>query len=169
MSINSFGDMNFRIDTNANGTNKFYWHTHSVGDNPIAEMTESGSFYSEGEVESYDTSDIRIKSKLKPLDDYQALENVLGWRTVEYWHKRKERYEIGLIAQDIYASYETKLVRNSKTEDLLQLDYGRTLAVGLSAIKAVNNKVEKTKSEVEVLREKVQKLENRIEELENAA
>jgi len=71
----------------------------SAGAN-LMTLDKSGNLRAVGEIESFDTSDIRLKKNVEIIEHGRSCQ-LLDVKTIEYDHILKNKHEIGLIAQDI--------------------------------------------------------------------
>ena len=97
----------------------------------------TGAVRETGEVEAFDTSDIRLKSRMTDLDPQKALAAIKSWRTVRYFHKEKRKWEIGYIAQEVEKDYP-ELIKEDEN-GFKMIHYGKLNAVHGAAIKALAN------------------------------
>lgn len=91
----------------------------------------TGALYATGEVESYDTSDIRLKANHHEIS-YKRSSQLLDVNVIEFDHIIHERHEIGLIAQEIKEIFPEVVKEND--QGYLMLDYGRLVAPMLQII-----------------------------------
>lgn len=91
----------------------------------------SAGIYADGEVESYDTSDIRLKENRKEIS-YHRSSRLLDISIIEFDHTLHNRHEIGLIAQEIQEIFP-EVVREGN-DGYLMLDYGRLIVPMLQII-----------------------------------
>jgi len=90
-----------------------------------------------GEVEAYDTSDIRLKSKIEAINPQKALDAIRSWQTIRYWNIKKKKYELGFIAQEVEKDYPEIVKEDEKGYKMIH--YGKLDAVIGAAIKALAN------------------------------
>jgi hypothetical protein len=86
-------------------------------------ITMPGSLAAEGEIESYDTSDIRLKKIIEELDPVKTIEALMKLRTVRYIHKTKGKVEIGMISQEAMVDFPENIKKDR--EGHLLLHYGK--------------------------------------------
>jgi hypothetical protein len=101
------------------GTNDHFWIL-TTGDAYF-----SDGVYAAGELESWDTSDIHLKRNIQDIN-YGKSARLLDVSTIEYDHIKKERHEIGLIAQEIQEIFP-EVVREDNHGDLM-VQYGKLIA-----------------------------------------
>lgn len=93
--------------------------------NPSVALDVVGSIYATGEVESYDTSDIRLKNILGHLDTDDTVDGLMSLRTVRYEHKHKEGVRLGLIAQDVNRGIAFPENIKENDDGYLMVHYGK--------------------------------------------
>jgi len=132
----------FSEATDAGGTYKLQFETGQdvetpAGSNGWMYLTYTGNLFVEnnviagGEVEAYDTSDIRIKNNIEFIP-YSRSSQLLDVQVIEYDHIHKEKHEIGLIAQEIKEIFP-EVVKEDK-EGILMIHYSKLLAPMLQLI-----------------------------------
>jgi hypothetical protein len=104
-----------------------------------------GNIYADGEVESYDTSDIRLKENVSDIDPERAL-RLLHSRVIEYDHKEKGKREIGLIAQEVMEIFP-EVVKEDQDGNLM-IHYGKLVAALLSIIQNQEDRITKLEKTV---------------------
>jgi hypothetical protein len=97
----------------------------------------TGDVIATGEVESYDSSDRRLKTNIKEIKN--ALEQLTQLSPVTFYHKKKKRNDIGLIAQDVQ-KVTPQVVREGE-DTYLMIHYGKLVTLCIAAIKELNEKV----------------------------
>jgi hypothetical protein len=107
----------------------------------------------------YTGSDERIKEEIKDLDDENVLGKIAKVRTVSYKlkevnGKKSTSREIGFLAQNLNESFP-ELVRHDVKSDMYQVDYTRTVAVLLSAIKQQQKIIDQQGSEIDSMKKKL--------------
>jgi hypothetical protein len=123
--------------------------THSfIG---VGDMSVTGSIFATGNVVGYSSSDIRYKTKIKPLNNsLNALCSIDGisfeW-TDEFYNKiprisRKlvKRKDIGIIAQQVKKIFPQ--IVNTDDDGMLAVNYEKLVPVLIEAIKELKLKVE---------------------------
>lgn len=138
-------------------TNRMYWGTSGV--------TMEGNFVATGEVTAYSSSDIRLKTNIKPLKGIDAVRQM---NVVQYdWtdealelKANKEKHSYGLIAQELEQIVPEVITHNMFSKGYLGIDYQKLVPFALSAIKEVDD-------EVIALKKRVKNLENRLSKYES--
>jgi hypothetical protein len=98
----------------------------------------AGSVYSTGEMEAYDTSDIRLKENVSDIQFDRSVK-LLKARVVEYDHVKKERHEIGLIAQEVKEIFPEAVKEDQ--DGFLMIQYGRLIAPMLQLIQNQESRI----------------------------
>ena len=96
----------------------------------------TGNLIATGEVEAYDTSDRRLKENIRPLPS--VLDAIKQFTTARFWHKKKKREDIGLIAQEVQ-QYFPEVVKEDQ-DGFLMINYGKLSAVYVRAIQELDRK-----------------------------
>lgn len=91
-----------------------------------------GALRATGEVESFDTSDERLKENIKNLDPVKVTADLMKLRCIEYDHKKKKKHEIGLIAQEVIKYFPENVKENDEKE--LMIQYSKMIPLLLSTI-----------------------------------
>ena len=89
-------------------------------------VSVTGDLRSDGEVESYDTSDITLKKILDNLDPIEVTNALMQLRTIRYFQIEKEKIELGLIAQEVRVSFPENV--KAKPDGKLMIHYGKMIA-----------------------------------------
>ena len=100
----------------------------------------TGAVTATGEVESYDTSDIRLKEEIQDLQRRKTLAALMKLRAVRYWHKLKKRREIGLIAQEVIKDFPEVVKKDDK--GYLMISYGKLIPALLVAIQSLKEEID---------------------------
>ncbi len=90
------------------------------------DVNVDGDIIAKGEVESYDTSDIRFKDQVEDLNPVWITEDLMNLRTIRYRHKLKNKIELGLIAQEVQACFPENVKENGN--GMLMIHYGKMIA-----------------------------------------
>jgi len=118
-----------------NGESKIYHNGNPKLETATAGVVVTGSMIATGEVEAFDTSDIKLKSQIKDIDPREALKALKSWRTIRYWNKSKKKYDIGFIAQEVEKDFPEVVKEDEKGYKMIH--YGKLDAVLAAAIKAL--------------------------------
>jgi len=105
-----------------------------------AGINVTGAVTATGEVESWDTSDERLKAEIEDLQKRKTLSALMRLRPVRYWHKRKQKREIGLIAQQVIKDFPEVVKEDGK--GFLMINYGKLVPALLVAIQALKEEVD---------------------------
>ena len=105
-----------------------------------AGINVTGGVTATGEVESWDTSDKRLKEEIQDLPYRKTLASLMKLRAVRYWHKLKKRREIGLIAQEVIKDFPEVVKKND--EGYLMIQYGKLVPALLVAIQALKEEID---------------------------
>ena len=123
--------------------------THSfIG---VGDMSVNGSIFATGNVVGYSSSDIRYKTKIKPLNNSLnalcAIDGISFEWTDEFYNKipkisRKlvKRKDIGIIAQQVKKVFPQ--IVNTDADGMLAVNYEKLVPVLIEAIKELKLKVE---------------------------
>jgi hypothetical protein len=109
-------------------------------------ITVVGAVVATGEVESYDTSDIRIKMNIEHLDKEVVTRELMKLSTIKYDHKIKKKREIGLIAQEVQRAFPE--VVKEDDEGVLMIQYGKLIAPLLAMIQKQEKRIKKLEKEL---------------------
>jgi len=101
-------------------------------------LTVTGGIYAGGEVESYDTSDIRLKNNVSTIS-FDRSARLLDASTIEYDHIEKDRHEIGLIAQEIVEIFPEIVKENDA--GFLMIQYGKLVAPLLQIVQNQDRRI----------------------------
>lgn len=108
-----------------------------------AGINVTGAITGSGEVESFDTSDIRLKEEVEDLDRKKTLFALLRLRAIRYIHKLKKKKEIGLIAQEVQRDFPEVVKEND--EGFLMINYGKMVPALLVAIQEQQSQIDELK------------------------
>jgi hypothetical protein len=106
---------------------------------------------------SYGTSDQRIKSDIKTIDN--ALFKVLNLRGIEYTDIREGCRHIGLIAQEV-EEVIPEIVNTNEETGLKSIAYANMAGLFVNAIKDLNDIILKQNAKINNLMERIERLEN---------
>jgi hypothetical protein len=108
-----------------------------------AGINVTGAITGTGEVESYDTSDIRLKEDIEDLDRKRTFLDVMKLRAIRYFHKLKKKTEIGLIAQEVKKYFPEAVKEND--EGYLMIHYATLVPVLLATIQEQQRQIDELK------------------------
>jgi hypothetical protein len=108
------------------------------------------TIYASGEVESYDTSDIRLKKILAHLDVQDAIDGLMSLRTVRYEHKHKEGIRLGLIAQDVKQPFPENIKYDP--DGHLMVHYGKMVVPLVTGFQNHEQRIQALEEELEELK-----------------
>jgi hypothetical protein len=114
-------------------------------------VSVTGDLRASGEVESYDTSDIRLKKILASLDAAEVIEGLMGLRTVRYEHKHKEGVGLGLIAQDVKRPFPENIKYND--DGFLMVHYGKMVVPLVLGFQNHETRIQALEKELKELKE----------------
>ena len=117
--------------------------TFSSVANFSAGINVTGAITGTGEVESYDTSDIRLKENIEDLDRKRTFLDVMKLRAIRYFHKLKKKTEIGLIAQEVKKYFPEAIKEND--EGYLMIHYATLVPVLLATIQEQQRQIDELK------------------------
>lgn len=117
--------------------------TFSSAANFSAGINVTGAITGDNEVESYDTSDIRLKEDLQDLDGKKTLSALMKWRPIRYFHKLKKKLKIGLIAQEVQKDFPEVIKPNS--DGYLMINYSNLVPALLVAIQEQQRQIDELK------------------------
>lgn len=117
--------------------------TFSSAANFSAGINVTGAITGDNEVESYDTSDIRLKERIQDLSRKETVAAVMSLRAIRYYHKLKKKTEIGLIAQEV-SKYFPEVVKPN-TEGYLMINYSKLVAPLLVTIQDLQSQIDELK------------------------
>jgi hypothetical protein len=147
-AIDAFGNIHFMTGGSSPSTRMYVDYGGNIGIGttaPGAKLDVHGSIWATGEVESYDTSDIRLKENVKNLSPERAL-RLLHARVIEYDHTEKGKHEIGLIAQEVQKIFP-EVVKEDENGHLM-IHYGKLVAALLSIIQSQEERLTKLEKAV---------------------
>ena len=175
VSINSYSDINLRIDSNGNdGSEYVRFHHHSTGDNQFAYIGYSGSafeayftgtVYATGDVIAY-YSDARLKKEIIKIDSaLDKLSKINGYYykpneiALSQKNGEKDERKIGVLAQEMqqvfpevvsYAPFDRDEFGKSKSgKDYLTVKYDRLVPVLIEAIKEQQKQIEELQNKLD--------------------
>ena len=175
VSINSYSDINLRIDSNGNdGSEYVRFHHHTTGDNQFAYIGYSGSafeayftgtVYATGDVIAY-YSDARLKKEITKIDSaLDKLSKINGYYykpneiALSQKNGEKDERKIGVLAQEMqqvfpevvsYAPFDRDEFGNSKSgKDYLTVKYDRLVPVLIEAIKEQQLQIEELQNKLD--------------------
>jgi len=130
----------------------------------ILSLSSSGDLIAAGEVESYDTSDIRLKDQVEILDRVKVTNDLMALKTIRYRHIKKNKIELGLIAQEVEAAFHEN-VKEGMSGDLM-IHYGKMIPPILAMNQYQEERIVSNAERIAKLTKKVKKQAERIAELE---
>lgn len=132
-------DNEWLIKTTHNGAAELYYNGSIKITTTNTGVSVTGSVFASGEIEAYDTSDRDLKENIRPMSS--VLEVIKNWTTARFWHKKKKRKDIGLIAQEVQKDFP-EVVKEDQ-DGFLMINYGKMIAVVFAAIKEILKRLEK--------------------------
>ena len=112
----------------------------------------TGNLLATGEVEAYDTSDKRLKTNIKPLNNDWVRDSLMRLNTIRYDHVQKGREEIGVIAQEV-EQYFPEMVKEND-EGFLMVQYSRLVVPLLNLVQSQEKRITQLEKTVDGLRNK---------------
>ena len=100
----------------------------------------TGAVTATGEVESWDTSDKRLKDEIEDLGPRRTLVSLMRLRGVRYTHVLKKSREIGLIAQEV-KKYFPEVVKPDE-KGYLMINYGKLVPALLVTIQVLKRRID---------------------------
>jgi hypothetical protein len=112
----------------------------------------TGSVFAVGECEAYDTSDMRYKDIIEPLDKELTARGVLGLSTFRYTQKGEERVRLGVSAQEIQSVFPENVKEDH--EGKLMVHYGKMVPALIATIQKQQEEIDELKELVNGFRNK---------------
>lgn len=116
-------------------------------------ISVTGSVLADGEIESYDTSDIRLKKVLGRLEREEAILGLMQLKTIRYKKKDKKGSRLGLIAQDVLEAFPENIKKNP--ENYLMVHYGKMAVPLVAGFQSHELRIRELEEELAELKEKV--------------
>lgn len=132
-----YNDVNneWMIQTNLNGNVKLYYNGSLKLETATDGIDVTGEVRASGEVEAYDTSDIKLKKNIKELES--TLSTLAKLRPVRYFNKKHQRNEIGLISQNVKEHYPEFVKYDDGGYQML--NYGKMIALCIKGINELHD------------------------------
>ena len=134
------------------GTNRGFVFRNNT--NSVAGIDASGNARFEGNVIAYSSSDRKLKSSIRPIEN--ALEKVCSLNGYEFqWNDKQTIHEvgkadIGVIAQEVLEQFPTVVAERTTADGdtHLGVDYERLVPALIGAIRELNDEIQKLKKKI---------------------
>lgn len=145
-------DSNEHLYIDPNGSGNVYIHTGSAGNIGVGTTTASQRLTVSGRIKTTginETSDIRLKKNIKPIDSNEALSNILEMRGVTYDWRSDEYPEKGLVGGMQYGLIAQELEKivpelvDTDEEGWKSIDYSHIVPIMIEALQAQNELIDK--------------------------
>ncbi|CAM1343789.1 tail fiber domain-containing protein [Tenacibaculum amylolyticum] len=153
LTMNSFNNIRLNIDSNNNNSNsKFEIGNNTTGtSNVLFSLDETGTVRAKGDVVAYSTSDMNLKSAIKPIASPLTKINQLSGNEF-VWNEKQTTYEegskdYGIIAQEV-ASVLPEAVRKNEDTGHLSVRYEKLIPLLIEGMKEQQGQIEELKTKL---------------------